>query len=509
MPSFFQTYGGALYRMYCQLEERSIAPESTDPLTRLSAKEAAKKIREGKLSSYELVKAYLDRIRFVNTYVNAVTESFDVEALEEAKKVDEYIKSLDKGSEEYKNLAHTKPLLGVPVSIKHSFDVKGYRNIAGLAHRRDIPIATEDADAVKLIRAAGGIPHCYSNVPPGCMWVETNNKVHGTTSSPYDTRTTCGGSSGGEGSVISAEGSVVGLGSDLGGSVRIPAILNGVFGLKSVDEIPLKGHYPTQGCEDEGFRQLAQAGPLVRYAEDMAAMFSVLSSYPIPSNFVDLRPTKVLQTMPTSSITTPRVPVVQEAVPKVAKAISSQFGVPLEEFDLPPLKQIMSWYFNEIAKPDMASPGECLLPHANQSNLVIEKIKAFIGVSKITPGPTSIIDPFGTPLPKEQALKLRQELHEYRAKLHEILKDDVVMVAPTLARNYYFHHELVIAQVDWFQTAIFNVLAVPVATVPIGLDSEGYPISVQLVAARKNEFLLIRLQEHMEKKFGGWRPPKN
>lgn len=136
-----------------------------------------------------------------------------------------------------------------------------------------------------------------------------------------------------------------------------------------------------------------------------------------------------------------------------------------------------------------------------------EKIKAHIGLSKITAGVTSVMDPFGIPVSEAKDKQLREELHTYRRNIHEILADKV-LIAPSLPRNHYFHHELVISQVDWFQTAIFNGLAVPVAIAPLGLDEEGYPKSVQIVSAPGNDYLLLRIQQHLSEKFGGWRPPK-
>lgn len=120
------------------------------------------------------------------------------------------------------------------------------------------------------------------------MWIESSNKIFGTTNSPYDNRTTCGGSSGGEGSVISSQGSLIGLGSDLGGSLRIPAMFNGIFSLKSVHTVSLKGHYPSTALDDYDFNLVAAAGPMTRYAEDMPAYFSVSIQVIVFINYIFL-----------------------------------------------------------------------------------------------------------------------------------------------------------------------------------------------------------------------------
>ncbi|CAD5233860.1 unnamed protein product [Bursaphelenchus xylophilus] len=504
MKSTLQTYAAALYRMYCQFEERVVAPESTDPLTRISVTEAAKQIREGKLASYQLVKAYLDRIKHVNLYVNAVTETFDVEALEEAQQVDEYLRKLDKESDEYRNLAEAKPLLGVPVSIKCAFQVRGHRNISGLCHRRDLPLATEDAPVVARIREAGGIPHCYTNVPAACFWIESTNKINGTSASPYDTRTTCGGSSGGEGSIISAEGSLVGIGSDFGGSVRQPAMLNGIFGLKPVNTIPFDGHCP-QCPDDEDLRLISGTGPFTRYAEDMALFYSVLSHIPIPGNYLDLKLSKVLTATPTGNALQISDDI-RNALSTVAGFLADHFSANVEEFEFEPLEKLLKWYLNIGANEGDNSMIQIGFPNSTMSDMLQNKIKSYLGLSKVNAGSAELLDWFSAANPPAEKKRLHQELLNYRAKINNFLKNDAVIVVPAYPKTHYFHGEQLITQNELYTTCIFNGLALSVATAPIGLDNGGYPISVQIVAARGNDYLLIRLQEILEKKFGGWRP---
>ncbi|CAD5216642.1 unnamed protein product [Bursaphelenchus xylophilus] len=507
MPSTFQVYGAALYKLYCQLEARVVTPESDNHLTKLSASEAAKKIREGELSSYALVKAYFNRIRFVNGFINAVAESFEAEALEEARRVDDYIQKLDKASEEYKNLEITKPLLGVPVSVKSSFDVKGHRTISGLTWRRNLPPVGDDAVAVERIRSAGGIPHCHTNVPDACLWIETFNKVFGTTSSPYDNRTTCGGSSGGEGAIISAEGSVIGIGTDIGGSVRMPAILNGIFSLKPVDDIPLDGHFP--GGEGDDLHLMAGVGLLARYAHDLAIFYSALSYIPIPDNYINLKPTKIYTVICISDEHNELSDVIRNAVPKVVNALGEKFEVEVEELEIPKQNKIMEWYFNEINDPKLGTFTGAVFPFDDNVNLIAEKLKSLVGIGQVNPGTVECLQMFNQPRGLQEYTRIHNELLEYRVKINQILSDDVLVVAPSLPRNHYFHRELLFTPRDFFLTGIFNVLALPAAIAPIGLDNQGYPVTVQLAAKRGNDFLLTRTQEHIHDIFGGWKPPKD
>uniref|UniRef100_A0A914QKK8 Amidase domain-containing protein n=1 Tax=Panagrolaimus davidi TaxID=227884 RepID=A0A914QKK8_9BILA len=179
-------------------------------------------------------------------------------------------------------LPHEKPLLGVPVSIKDTFAVKGFHHAVGIVARKDV-IAEEDADVVKNIKAAGAIIIAITNVPEAAVWVESVNEVYGRTKNAYDPRRAAGGSSGGEGALIGAAGSLIGIGSDLAGSVRIPAQFNGIFGLKPSEfAISIKGHHP---CFTKGYpTKMGNVGPLCRYAKDLPLFFRVLAGNEIAEN---------------------------------------------------------------------------------------------------------------------------------------------------------------------------------------------------------------------------------
>lgn len=122
--------------------------------------------------------------------------------------------------------------------------------------------------------SAGAIPFVYSNVPEGVMWIESENTLYGRTSNAYDTRKGVGGSSGGEGALISSGASVIGIGSDIGGSIRIPAMFNGIFGLK-----PTPHKITFKGCVPDAFigyqADMACLGPMCRFAKDLKPMLKV------------------------------------------------------------------------------------------------------------------------------------------------------------------------------------------------------------------------------------------
>lgn len=233
-----------------------------------------------------MVSAYIDRCKEVNPLVNAIVdERFDL-ALEEAKQVDRMIRENIKSVEQME--AET-PILGLPITVKESIAVKGLSHQAGrllkIKH-----IATEDAPAVAEVKKHGGIVLLVSNTPELCMLWETYNKVTGLTRNPYDLRRTPGGSSGGEAALISCGASLMGLGSDIAGSSRLPAMFTGIFGHKpSPYAVSTDGHVPKASSPNWG--QFFTIAPITRYASDLPLL---LHSMKDPNKSVLNLTTKVL-----------------------------------------------------------------------------------------------------------------------------------------------------------------------------------------------------------------------
>src|ERR1035441_9385116 len=205
-------------------------------------------LRAGELSVAELAEMHLDQIARLNPQLNAFA-GFDQE----------------RGRAEAQRLTETKeprgPLHGLPVTVKSSIATAGYRcEIGSLVHQGDIP--REDAVVVARLRRAGALILGTTNCPEFLMAYETANLLHGRTSNPWDLARTPGGSSGGESAAISAGLSAAGLGSDSGGSVRVPAHFTGICSLKPTPgRIPGRGHLPP--CVGP-FSTLGAIGPMAR-----------------------------------------------------------------------------------------------------------------------------------------------------------------------------------------------------------------------------------------------------
>ncbi|XP_076754814.1 fatty-acid amide hydrolase 2-B [Xylocopa sonorina] len=260
-----------LWLMNCRKPSKVSA--ITNPILKLSATTLARKIRNGELSSEMVVQAYIERIKEVNSLLNAVVNERFEDALYEAKMYDAQLKD---GKVTASYLETEKPLYGVPVTIKEICGVKGLSHTAGTVCRAGQK-ALDDGAAVKLLKDAGAIPLLVSNIPHLCAGYNTTNHLYGTTYNPYNTRKSPGGSSGGEAALISSGASVLGLGTDLAGSIRIPAHMTGIFGFKpSSGIIPLEGQWPE--VEEETFNGMLALGPLARHMEDIYMAMKVLSA---------------------------------------------------------------------------------------------------------------------------------------------------------------------------------------------------------------------------------------
>src|SRR5665647_3648250 len=236
-----------------------------DQILSFSATHQARLVRQRSISSVELVQAHVERIATVNPRIHAVIEVLAAQALAAARAADEAVA----------RSADTGPLCGVPFSIKDSIELGGAVCTAGTLGRRDAPPATEDATLVARLRAAGAIPIAKTNLPDLLFAFETDNLVFGRTNNPYDLERTPGGSSGGEGALIAACGSPLGLGSDCAGSVRVPSAFCGIAGIKPTSgRLPRTGHFPPAGGWVEA---LWQIGPMSRHVEDLRTVLPLLA----------------------------------------------------------------------------------------------------------------------------------------------------------------------------------------------------------------------------------------
>ncbi len=234
-----------------------------DDLWRLSAIEMADRVARREISARQLTEAHIARIEAVNPALNAVVVPLFETARAAASQADEL-----QGSGAALGALH-----GVPITIKEAFHVAGTPSTMGLKALADKPVET-DGPLVARLEAAGAIILGKTNVPQLMLLHETDNPVYGRTNNPWDLDRTCGGSSGGEAAIIAAGGSAAGLGSDMGGSIRIPCHFCGLAGLK-----PTSRRLTKRGAvvNLRGLEALQwQPGPLARRVADVERMLQVL-----------------------------------------------------------------------------------------------------------------------------------------------------------------------------------------------------------------------------------------
>ena len=226
----------------------------------LDATELARRIRAREVSPVEVARAHLDRIAAVNPIINAIVTPNE--------------RALDEAGESEAALMRGElrgPLHGVPITVKDCFDTAAVRTTRGSKLFAD-HVPTTDATAVARLRSAGGIFLGKTNLPEFALWWESDNLVFGRTRNPWNLDRIAGGSTGGEAAALAAGLTALGLGSDVGGSIRQPAHCCGVVGLKPTHgRVPLTGHWPAT------LMHAMHAGPLARSVRDVALGLGVLA----------------------------------------------------------------------------------------------------------------------------------------------------------------------------------------------------------------------------------------
>ena len=236
----------------------------SEELWRKSAHELAAMIRGKQVSSREVVISHLERIDEVNGRVNAVTVKLAESALAAADAAD---KAEPSG-----------PLHGVPFTIKENIDCAGSATTQGVPALADA-ISAVDAPVVARMKAAGAIPLARTNLPEMALRITTDNPLRGRTNNPWDAARTAGGSSGGEGAALATGMSPIGLGNDIGGSLRNPAYCCGITSLKpTTGRIPSVHSMPSP-VQSLASRMMAVEGPMARSVADLRTALGVLAGW--------------------------------------------------------------------------------------------------------------------------------------------------------------------------------------------------------------------------------------
>lgn len=465
-------------------------------------------IRHGRVTSEAVIRAYERRVREVDPVLNAVVDERFEAAVDEARAADELVR---RSSPE--DLERTKPLLGVPFITKNSVMIKGLVVDAGLpAWRGDR--AERDAEAVRLLREAGAIPVATTNTPELCLWTESFNKIHGRTHNPHDTRRTAGGSSGGEGSLLSAAGALLGIGTDIGGSIRIPSTYCGTFGHMTTPGIlSYDGH--RHPFNDE-FMKLYSTGPMTRYACDLLVMLKVMLTPEQLARMqldkkVDLSEIKVFYADDEGCSFFSRVhPDMREAVRKAASHLKEQCGIRVEPIKLEALSCGFEMWLSKFSD-SKCEPASRLFTNADGRRITpfVETLRILFGRSVHT-FPAVLVTIIERMMPKPDSgyvLHYLAMARDFRERLLSTLGEDGVLICPAALGPAPFHNEHAMRPGHVSLTAPANVAGMPSTAVPTGMTSDGRPVGVQVVAAPYMDRLCLAVAAELEKAFGGWQAP--
>ena len=465
-------------------------------LTFLSAVCMAEQIREKRLSPVELVDAHLTRIQELNSKLNAFVQVDAEGARQQALLAEAAVRD---GRE-------LGVLHGVPLSIKSSIEVAGLRWEAGTKLRAGVR-GERDAPLVARLRQAGAIILGVTNAPELLMAWETDNLLYGRTNNPWDLTRTPGGSSGGEAVAIAAGLSAGGVGSDGGGSIRVPAHFSGICGLKPTPgRIPATGHFPASVGP---FALLGVVGPMARNVDDLKILFAVMqgpddgdpSAAPVPLRWPaadDLKRFRVGYFEDDGR--TPVTPETRAAVRTAAEALR-RAGFQVEPFRPEGLElaRRLWWQLFGIAGGMVLGP----MTKGRECDLS-PMLKEFSTGVAAQPSHTG-----------QSLLDTWMQRDELRVKIFAQMRDYPLLLCPVASIPAFRHGERswqvegkTVRYLDaWSYTEWFNLLGTPAAVVPVGKSPEGLPIAVQIVAHPWEEELVISVAAALEAQCGCYPHP--
>ena len=412
----------------------------------------ARAIADKRLSSVEVVRAHLEHIHTVNPRLNAVVFATAESAMREARNADRRAKNRS---------AVLGPLHGVPFTAKDIFNTAGLPTTAGMRMLRN-HIPDHDATVVARMRRAGAILIGKTNCPPGGAGDESWRSVHGGTRNPYDINRTPGGSSSGEASIIAAGGSPIGLGSDSGGSIRVPAHYCGIAGLKpTAGLVPVTGAYALPGGLSD---PRSQVGPMARYVSDLRIALRILAG---PDGL-------------------------------------DSGVVPVKAWTSPKLDGLrVAWY----ADDGMARPTPTIAATVKAAARAL----GAAGCNVIEERPPSLAESWQVTLgywgQKHMSHeRLYQRWDGFRAAMLKFMsRFDLVLspVAPIIAPLYKVP---LAADRQVSYTAPYSLSGNPCVVVRAGTSNDGMPIGVQVVAGNFRDATALRAARAIERALGGWRP---
>ena len=423
-----------------------------------SAASMIRRLNAREITAEQLVRAHIDHISIVNPVVNAVVQVANNRALSEAAETD--ASWVENGPS----------LRGLPFTVKDNFETAGIPTAVGVPERRGL-VPEGDAALIGHMRELGAILVGKTNCPPWGAGIVTDNEVYGRTNNPYDPACTPGGSSGGEAAAVAAGMSPMGLGTDSGGSVRLPAHFCGVAAiLPTARVLPLSGVIDDDGMVGEVSDPRTRVGIMARRFDDL----STILHHMLP-----------LRTRGEANAPFVLPPHSEETVRGLRVALSVG---------------------NEIVPPDDVTAA--VVRHAGvaleRASALVDEIRLPQGGWEITRG---VWRSYRGQMRSAELYGLLRRWDGFRRDWNSFFQRYDLMLSPVFPSAAPRHGEIDEAGVSY--TAPASLTESPSGTVRCGSSPEGLPIGVQLVAAPWNDYLVLAAATVLEQELGGWAPPPN
>ncbi|HZO60466.1 MAG TPA: amidase [Solirubrobacterales bacterium] len=459
-----------------------------------SAASMARAVRDREISPVELVQAHIDRAEECSDLNIVVLPRYE-QALEEARAAEQAL--ADGGV--------VGALHGVPFTTKECIEV-AEMPCCDASKIFEGNVSTQDATVVRNLRGEGAILLGKTNIPEFAFHYDSNNLIYGATHNPHNPERSVGGSSGGEGAALATGITPIGVGSDYGGSIRVPAHFNGVTGLKPGRwVVPYGGHFPP--AQAMSIQLWSEIGPMARYVDDLQLLLPIFAK-PDPTTDPDVVPHRIDPDPPQGLRVAifdddglcPVDPAIREAVRSAGRALADAGHEVVEE--RPPNQAEVREVFESIALAETIGLLWPLIePREEELSPQIRRLLArreTLDVDLAT-----YAGQLAYRLDLERAVAAWQQSHE-------------IMVCPISATAAFPIGTEVLdidgqeyEEIDLFSLSTYaNAMSLPAAAVPVGRTPDGLPIGVQVIGRRYREMEVLAVAKELEEALGGWIRPE-
>ena len=448
-----------------------------DPLVHSSAVKLLDLLERREVSAEEVVRSHVDRAVTIEARVGAFVESTRGDALERARAIDTARKHGEP----------VGPLAGLPITIKENLDMAGHASTLGIEHRKSLR-ASSDAVIVKAVRKAGGVVVGRTNVPQLLLSHETRNPVFGVTKNPWSSAHAPGGSSGGEGAALAIGLSALGVGTDIGGSIRVPAAWCGIAGLK-----PTLDRWSNRGSNGALVGQEAirsQVGPMARTAADVALFFRALEPRYMAAHDPLVSPTAAQSDKPVrigfyddDSIVRPS-PAVRRAIEQAGVALGRR-GYELVPFMPPAVREAIALYF-ALMSADGGVTARGLIAHSPVEPVLAPLLRTAAlpnaarmllaqGLDALGEGRTAFVLRQLGEKPVAELWRLTKAARDYRLTLLGAMADAGVdlVLCPAHATPAVPHTKSAEFLLAGSYSMLWNLVQFPAGVVPVTSVSKG------------------------------------